>query len=103
MATVIKLKKSETLSAVPTTSDIAVGEVALNTADKIIYTRDSSDNIVAVANYSIGLASFPTGDYGILDTISLDPFGEPLDLDAEFDCLTTPYGYIDTVDLGVIT
>ena len=50
MATVIKLKKSETASSVPTTSNLAVGEVAVNTADQKIYVRDSSNNIVEVAN-----------------------------------------------------
>ncbi len=50
MATVIKLKKSETASSVPTTSNLAVGEVAVNTADQKIYVRDSSDNIVTVAD-----------------------------------------------------
>ena len=50
MATVIKLKKSETASSVPTTSNLAAGEVAVNTADKKIYVRDSSSNIVEVAN-----------------------------------------------------
>ena len=50
MATVIKLKKSETASSVPTTSNLAVGEVAINTADQKVYVRDSSDNIVVVAN-----------------------------------------------------
>jgi hypothetical protein len=50
MATVIKLKKSETASSVPTTSDIAVGEVAINTVDQALYVRDSNDNIVTVAN-----------------------------------------------------
>ena len=50
MATVIKLKKSEVASSVPTTSDIVQGEVAVNTADQKIYVRDSSDNIVVVAN-----------------------------------------------------
>ena len=50
MATVIKLKKSETASSVPDTSDIVVGEVAINTADQKIYVRDSNDNIVTVAN-----------------------------------------------------
>ncbi len=54
MATVIKLKKSETASSVPTTSDLAVGEVAVNTADKKIYVRDSGNNIVEVANQSTG-------------------------------------------------
>ena len=50
MATVIKLKKSETASSVPTTSNLAVGEVAVNTADQKVYVRDSSNNIVTVAN-----------------------------------------------------
>ena len=50
MATVIKLKKSETASSVPDTSDIVVGEVAINTADQALYVRDSNDNIVTVAN-----------------------------------------------------
>ena len=50
MATVIKLKKSETADSVPTTSNLEVGEVAVNTADQKIYVRDSSSNIVEVAN-----------------------------------------------------
>ena len=50
MATVIKLKKSETASSVPTTSNLAAGEVAVNTADQKIYVRDSNNNIVTVAN-----------------------------------------------------
>ena len=50
MATVIKLKKSETASSVPDTSDIVQGEVAINSADQKIYVRDSNDNIVTVAN-----------------------------------------------------
>ncbi len=50
MATVIKLKKSETADSVPDTGDLVVGEVAINTVDQKIYVRDSSDNIVVVAN-----------------------------------------------------
>ena len=50
MATVIKLKKSETASSVPDTGDLVVGEVAINTVDQKIYVRDSSDNIVEIAN-----------------------------------------------------
>ena len=53
MATVIELKKSETSSSVPTTSDLAAGEVAVNTADKKIYIRDSGNNIVEVANQGV--------------------------------------------------
>ena len=50
MATIIKLKKSEVASSVPDTGDIVQGEVAINSADKKIYVRDSSDNIVEIAN-----------------------------------------------------
>ena len=50
MATVIKPKRSETGSSVPTTSNLAVGEMAVNTADQKIYVRDSADNIVVVAD-----------------------------------------------------
>ena len=49
MATTIKPKRSETSSSVPTTSNLAVGEIAINTADQKIYTRDSGDNIVTLA------------------------------------------------------
>ena len=50
MATVIKLKKSETASSVPDTGDLVQGEVAINTVDQALYVRDSNDNIVTVAN-----------------------------------------------------
>jgi len=48
MAIVIKPKRSETGSSAPTTADIAVGEIAVNTADRKIYIRDSSDAIKAI-------------------------------------------------------
>lgn len=48
MAVVLKPKRSETGSSVPTTSDLAVGEIAINTADKKLYIRDSSNNIKAI-------------------------------------------------------
>ena len=53
MATVIKLKKSETASDAPTTSDLVAGEVAINTADQILYVRDSGGSIVKVSNFSL--------------------------------------------------
>ena len=48
MSTVIKLKKSAVESHKPTTSDLEVGEVALNSLDQRLFTRDSSNNIVMV-------------------------------------------------------
>ena len=51
MATVIKLKRSTTASAVPTTSDLADGEIAVNITDKKVFMRNG-DSIVTVANFN---------------------------------------------------
>ena len=75
MATVIKIKKSETASSAPTTSDLVAGEVALNTADKKLYVRDSNSSIITVANFTESDQSlvFPTGDYGsVASSLSTD-------------------------------
>ena len=53
MATVIKLKRSTTASAVPTTGDLADGEVAVNVTDKIVYMRNGG-SVVTVANFNDG-------------------------------------------------
>jgi len=52
MAIVLKPKKSETASAVPTTSDLAVGEICMNIADQKIYTRKSNNSIVVVSSHT---------------------------------------------------
>ena len=49
MATVINLKRSTTADSVPTTSDLADGEVAINIADQKIYVNNGG-SIVEVAN-----------------------------------------------------
>ena len=51
MAIVLKPKKSETASAVPTTGDLAVGEICMNIADRKIYTRKSDNSIVIVGSH----------------------------------------------------
>jgi len=51
MAIVLKPKKSETASAVPTTSDLAVGEICMNIVDRKIYTRKSDNSIVVVGSH----------------------------------------------------
>lgn len=66
MSNIIKPKRSNTASSVPTTSDLADGELAVNIADQKIYVR-SSTNIVEVANFSAEAAIIT--DYGsITDT-----------------------------------
>ena len=54
MPIVIKPKRSETASSIPSTSDLAVGELGMNTADQKLYTKYSSNVIVEVANSAAG-------------------------------------------------
>ena len=63
MSTVIKVKRSEVASSVPTTSDLAVGEIAVNTQDKKIYVR-SSGGVVEVANVCLLYTSPSPRDRG---------------------------------------
>ncbi|MCP4798770.1 MAG: hypothetical protein GY893_02350 [bacterium] len=53
MALAIKPKRSHTSSSAPTTSDLVEGELAVNTADKKIYMRDDSNNIVTVGQEGV--------------------------------------------------
>ena len=53
MATVIKLKRSTVASRVPTTSDLADGEVGINIADQKIYVNNGG-SIVEIANTTGG-------------------------------------------------
>ena len=59
MAMVIKPKRKFTAGA-PTTSDIVEGEIAINTADKKLYVRDNSNNIIEIGGG--GTASGSTSD-----------------------------------------
>ena len=54
MSTVIKPKRSETASSIPSTSDLEVGEIAINSTDQKIYTKKSDGTVVEVANKSDG-------------------------------------------------
>ena len=51
----IQVKRSETLGARPTQWDLEVGELAVNTADSRIFTKDSGGNIVSLGwNFHTG-------------------------------------------------
>jgi hypothetical protein len=53
MPNIFKPKRSSTASSVPTTSNLADGELAVNTADQKIYVR-SGASIVTVGSVSVG-------------------------------------------------
>jgi len=54
VANIIKIKRSETSNSIPTTSDIAVGEICMNIADQKLYTRKSDDSIVTISDAIVG-------------------------------------------------
>lgn len=69
MATVIQFKRSSTQNSVPATSDLALGEIGINTYHGRVYTEknDGSASIVEVGSNPASLTvndaySFPTSD-----------------------------------------
>lgn len=66
MATIIKPKRSRNLGIVPTTSQLADGEIAVNIPDQRIYIRDGA-NIRVIAQAPTGL----TAKWTYLDQASL--------------------------------
>ena len=75
MASKILLKKSTTASAVPTTSDVDVGEVAVNTEDKRLFTQDDGGNVVELGTTpsSVAVTGNATvgGTLGVTGTTTL--------------------------------
>lgn len=64
MAQTIKLKRSATSGNAPSTSDLALGEVAINTYDGKVFIKknDGSDSIVQVNPLDVDLTSVADGD-----------------------------------------
>jgi hypothetical protein len=54
MATKIILKKSSTAGAVPLTTDLEIGEVALNLADRKLYTKNNSNIVIPIGSAYVG-------------------------------------------------
>ena len=95
MATVIKLKRSTTASSIPTTGDLADGEVAVNITDKIVYMR-SGDSIVTVANFNSGSSV----DLSAIDQDILPDTTETYDLGSTSKRFRSLYLAGDTIDIG---
>lgn len=93
MATVIKLKRSTTASAVPTTSDLEDGEIGVNITDQKIYIR-SGGSIVELANVSSGADLGAVGEH-ILPTTT-----ETYDLGSTSKRFRSLYLAGDTIDIG---
>ena len=77
MATKILIKRSTTTGEVPTTSDLATGELGINTVDKRIFTNNSGTIVelgttpsaqAVVGNASVG------GTFSVVGAVSVDDF-----------------------------
>lgn len=99
MGTKIQLKRTSVPGKVPLSSDIDVGELAINLADKLIYSKDASGSVFPIssgsANVNITTSVYPIGDYGTLSASSTDAFG--VTTNYTFDCMGD--GHIQQVDL----
>ena len=85
MATKIVTKNSSTASAVPTASDLVQGELAVNVADKRLFTEDNTGTIVelgtnpstidinagSIDGTAIGASSASTGAFTTLTATGL--------------------------------
>ena len=70
MGTVVQLKRSETTGSVPTASDIAVGELAVNLADGTLYSKKTDGSIIEIAGNLPDEYYLSTNqDYGTLDSV----------------------------------
>jgi hypothetical protein len=87
MATKIIPKKSSVDDKVPLTTDLDVGEIAINLADKKLFTKDGADNIISLGNteeqripikadvaLSKGDVLYATGAVGASGKITVDKY-----------------------------
>jgi len=57
---IIKLKRSTTTGVVPTSSDLDVGEVGINTADGKLFTKHTDNSIKEIGSGGAGMVGLPT-------------------------------------------
>lgn len=50
MGTIVQIKRSETANAIPSVGDIAVGELAVNLADGILYSKKTDGSIIEIGS-----------------------------------------------------
>jgi len=71
MAQILKLKRSSVAGRVPTTATLAVGEIAINTADGLVYIRKDDSTIIPLIGVNTAAV---TGSVVILGSITATSF-----------------------------
>ena len=104
MASKILLKKSTTASAVPTTSDVDVGEVAVNTEDKRLFTQDNGGSVVELGTTPSSITTTGTVQFGNLSdgTVTVTAFADEDNMSSDSATLVPTQqsvkAYVDTQD-----
>jgi hypothetical protein len=104
MASKILLKKSTTASQVPTTSDVDVGEVAVNTEDKRLFTQNNGGSVVELGTTPSSITTSGTVQFGSLSdgTITATAFVDEDNMSSDSATLIPTQqsvkAYVDTGD-----
>jgi hypothetical protein len=83
MSTIVQIKRSETTGAEPTSSDLAVGELAVNLVDNKIFSKKTDGTVVSLGGVAVNDGGANTG----VATIS---FADTIFGDFVVDTTTTP-------------
>jgi|TARA_B110000908_G_C10118991_1_gene386702 hypothetical protein len=71
--TVVKIKQSSVVGKIPSASDLQQGELALNTADVKLYSKNGSGEIITLASGAAGTVTETLFDMGdSLGNVMLD-------------------------------
>ena len=102
MASRIKLKRSTTPSVVPSLSDLADGELAVNIADGILYAKDATGVASLNLNQAYNFRFSGNTLYTTSGEIILDPFGDE-DITLNAETIIPETLYFDTNKLSGIS
>lgn len=109
--TVFKIKRSSVPGKVPLSTELEIGELAINLADELLFSKNTSNTVFAIGGSTsntsletilLTLFSFPSGDYELISESMISEFGE--NITVEYDLKTTfPSGSgVLVQDLGVL-
>lgn len=71
MSTIVQVKRSETQGSEPTSSDLAVGELAVNLTDKKIFSKKTDGTVVSLGGVEVndGATTASVATISFADTI----------------------------------
>lgn len=73
MANVIRIKRSSVPGKIPNAGDLIVGEIAINTADGVLYTKHSDNTVKAVSNVSSFISNVSLDTVTLAGNVSYQP------------------------------